>query len=71
MAAKLKVKADKELFDEWNMLVERVRNMNYIVQNDMEMSREELVHWVNGVNETVNDWLNLVERVMVQIREGN
>lgn len=39
------IKADKNLFSEWQVMGHRIMNLASIVQNDMELTRDDLLEW--------------------------
>ena len=45
MNNRVKVTANKELFDAWWLLGERVTQLKGIVQNDMELGSDEYYEW--------------------------
>jgi len=43
----MKIKANEYLFNEWKKLGYEITNLSSMVQNDMEISDEELIDWYN------------------------
>ena len=50
MKKKIQIKTDKDLFDRWKLLGSEVSGHKAVVQNDMEVSREEIIAWLADMN---------------------
>lgn len=65
------IKADKDLFDAWQELAGQVRMLSSIVQNDLELSREELFEWVKSGENLQSSLDALLNRTDCYIGEGS
>jgi hypothetical protein len=63
-----KIKADKALFDEWQVMSQRVRSMSAIVQNDMEITITELIEWEWAVTVFEDEFAQLVRRTAKHVK---
>jgi hypothetical protein len=41
----IQITANKDLFDAWKLIGQRIGNLGAIVQNTMELSEEDLIEW--------------------------
>jgi hypothetical protein len=59
-----RTKANRELFDAWLILAERVKGMNSIVQNDMMLSMDTLDEYEKQAGLLLLDIATLTRRTM-------
>jgi hypothetical protein len=63
-------KANRDLFDSWCVVAERVKGMNAIVQNDMVLSLEELDDYEKQAGLLLLDIATLTRRTLRHLNKG-
>jgi hypothetical protein len=69
----MKVKGNQKLFDAWMTLCIQLTQESCIVQNDMEISEEDVKEWNNNVDFLLRTLSNLQEQILnyVTQKENN
>ena len=67
----IKIKADEELFNQWQKVGRIVANLASIVQNDMEIEAEELAEWHGSYYASVDELKEVFQETMAQLRANN
>lgn len=65
------VYADAKLFDEWELMSQRVIALRSIVQNDIPLEHKELITWCDTAFKVEHDLADLRSRTVNYIVGGN
>lgn len=60
----IKTKGNEDLFNQWQVTGETVKLLSSIVQNDMELSRKDILNFTRQCNEIIEDIKKLKERTV-------
>ena len=66
------VKSDKDLFEDWIMLSEKIKLTGAgIVQNDMDLELKDILEWREDIQKLINDILILRTKTFVYMTGGD
>jgi 3-methyladenine DNA glycosylase AlkD len=57
----MKIKSNEKIFNEWKQLGMKISMLSSIVQNDMEISTEEYLEWINLAYKSISNMNKLIE----------
>lgn len=61
------VQGSEPLFNRWNEITQRLKSYNSIVQNDGELTTEEISEWTRRVESCMNELVELSHEIVVHI----
>lgn len=67
----IKIESSEKLFNEWKVLSYRLRDLGYIVQNDMELEKKIVLEWNNEVKKLIEDITNVKHKILKYIKDNN
>lgn len=57
----VEIKSNEELFNKWKRLAAKVQNINAIVQNDVDIPKEEIREWMKSAHSVKDEMQALIQ----------